>query len=713
MQKQFDKKEFLLCGGTYLYLLTAYLLNASSLGVYFMLASLVLVLFADYWQRGIHTIAIGKIHLFMAVFLFAAILSILPARDKSLSISMCAALVKLFISTSVLYYAYSDRKSVDSLIRVVMATGYSLVVAAVVFYGPTEIIQILTSDNVRIENEMINSNSLGMAAAASIIITVYQLLNQKGHVIGLIFAAFAIVMIAATSSRKALVMLGLGIAILVIHRIMVLDDRKKKMRWLYASLGLLVLACAALAFLPMFRGVRYRMMGLAGGLFGFGVADHSTIVRQQYVDIGIKIFKDAPILGMGIDNPRLVVNELFGKNQYLHNNFVELLAGTGLLGTVAFYSMDVYFALCFRKLYRKKDSELMLCILLAVCLLVMDFGKVSYYYKESYFYLLIIFLKIEQLQIQSGNSSVQLRIPAVNKGLRYVMDADYRFMANSDRGFYHYMDDATYLKRLFRCKLGYDLNLENPRTFNEKLQWLKLYDRKRIYTRMVDKYAVKKYVAETIGEEYIIPTLGVWRNFDDINFDALPDQFVLKCTHDSGGLVICKDKSKFDKKAARKKINRCMKKNYFWRGREWPYRRVRPRIIAEKFIQDSDGTLNDYKLMSFNGRVKCSFVCSERFTEAGLHVTFFDRKWNVMPFERHYPKSQVPIEKPQTYEKMVVLAEKLSKDIPFVRVDFYDVDGKIYFGELTFFPGSGLEEFTPLEWDYRLGYAIQLPAKDE
>lgn len=278
------------------------------------------------------------------------------------------------------------------------------------------------------------------------------------------------------------------------------------------------------------------------------------------------------------------------------------------------------------------------------------------------------------------------------------------------KGLLNWMPDEKYLKLIFKTMVGYELNLSEPKTFNEKLQWLKLNDRKPEYTTMVDKYSAKDYVADIIGSDYIIPTLGMWDSFDEIDFDELPNQFVLKCTHDSGGLVICTDKNKFDYKAARKKITKCLKYNYYYAGREWVYKDVKPRIIAEKYMCDAINIeLNDYKLMCFDGEVKCSFVCSDRFSEGGLRVTFYDKDWNVLPFERHYPKSNVPISKPLNYDKMISFAEKLAQNIPFVRVDFYEIAGKLYFGELTFFPGGGFEEFEPQEKDLELGSWIKLP----
>lgn len=292
---------------------------------------------------------------------------------------------------------------------------------------------------------------------------------------------------------------------------------------------------------------------------------------------------------------------------------------------------------------------------------------------------------------------------------KFITNKNWRIRYLDKLGFYKKMPDDLYLTKMFKVYIGKDLNLSEPKTFNEKLQWLKLHDRKLRYTSMVDKAEVKKYVKKQIGEEYIIPTLGVWDTFEEIDFERLPKQFVMKCTHDSGGLVICRDKETFDKRAAKLKLEKFLKRDYYLTHREWPYKNVKRRIIVEKYIEDSQlGSLRDYKLMCFNGKVKCSFVVTERFTEEGIKVTFFDEEWNVMPFERHYPKSGERISKPEKYDLMVELAEKLSDGIPFVRVDFYEVKGKVYFGEMTFYPGSGFEEFEPYEWDEKLGDWIDL-----
>lgn len=275
----------------------------------------------------------------------------------------------------------------------------------------------------------------------------------------------------------------------------------------------------------------------------------------------------------------------------------------------------------------------------------------------------------------------------------------------------HWVSDEYYLRILYLFSMREFLHLNPPRTFSEKLQWLKIHDHKNLYTKLVDKIAVKEIVAKIIGEEYVIPTLGVWQNFDDIDFEQLPSQFVLKCNHNSGGVLVCKDKRNIDYRKVRTSFKKSLSSNYYWGTREYPYKNVVPQILAEKLIVTNQKELQDYKFMCFNGKVVCSFICSGRFSNDGLKVTFFDREWKKLPFMRKYPACDEVIPCPKNYEKMIELAEKIAKyiDNPFVRIDFYDTGERIYFGEVTFYPGSGMEYFKPKEWDKRLGDLIHLP----
>ena len=277
------------------------------------------------------------------------------------------------------------------------------------------------------------------------------------------------------------------------------------------------------------------------------------------------------------------------------------------------------------------------------------------------------------------------------------------------------MSDEAYVKMLYKDKFGKKLNLDNPQSFNEKLQWLNLHDRNPLYTELVDKYEVRKHIAAQIGEEYLIPLVGgPWNSFDEIDFDTLPDQFVLKCTHDSGGLVICRDKSKLNLSAAKKKINASLKHDYYWSSREWPYKNVLPRIIAEQYMEDENTArgLTDYKFFCFNKKPEMIYVSQGLENHATASISFYDLDGRKMPFWRSDFK---PIDGdftlPGNFEKMVTIAEKLAEMVPspFVRIDLYSIWGKIYFSEVTFLPCGGMLPFQPTEWDKKLGEWINLP----
>lgn len=273
------------------------------------------------------------------------------------------------------------------------------------------------------------------------------------------------------------------------------------------------------------------------------------------------------------------------------------------------------------------------------------------------------------------------------------------------------LKDEQFIKLQWRNSMSYPLDLEHPKTFSEKLQWLKLYNRQPEYTIMVDKIKAKEFVASQIGEEYIIPTLGVWDNPDRIGFDSLPDRFVLKCNHNSGtGMYICKDKTKMDISKVKAGLRKGLNENYYLKNREWPYKDVPRRIFAEAYMEDEYGELRDYKLFCFDGKVRALFIATDRSKgEHAVKFDFFDENFNHLPFTNGHPNADVTPKKPESFEEMKHLAEKLSKGIPHVRIDFYDVNGKIYFGEMTFFHWSGMKPFVPEEWDYRFGEWLSLP----
>ena len=279
------------------------------------------------------------------------------------------------------------------------------------------------------------------------------------------------------------------------------------------------------------------------------------------------------------------------------------------------------------------------------------------------------------------------------------------------RGWFHWIPDKLYIKVMYRSQIKKRLDLDNPKTLDEKLQWLKLYDRQPRYTKMVDKYEAKRIAADILGDEHVIPTLGVWDHFDEINFDDLPDQFVLKCTHDSGGLVICREKASFDFTAAKKKIEKSLKNNYYWAGREWPYKNLKPRIIAEEYKTDTVGSggLTDFKFYCFHGVADGVLVCLDRGT-GDAKFYFFGKDWKLKRYNKRGKEAPegFTIPKPETMDQMFEAAEKLSANIPFVRIDLYQSCGQFYFGELTFYPSSGYDPNRLLEANLYFGSKIHL-----
>lgn len=279
------------------------------------------------------------------------------------------------------------------------------------------------------------------------------------------------------------------------------------------------------------------------------------------------------------------------------------------------------------------------------------------------------------------------------------------------RGLLNCLPDKAYLSIIYRAKLGRRLDWKHPKTYNEKLQWLKVYDRKSIYNIMVDKYEAKHFASERIGHQYVVPVLGgPWKSFDEIDFDSLPEQFVLKTTHDCGGVLICKNKMQLDISAARAFIEKHLDSNYYLNCREWPYKDIEPRIFAEKYLSDLEDDLRDYKFFCFDGVPKLMFIASERQNqEQETKFDFFDMDFNHLPIINGHPNADYTIAKPANFECMKELAAVLSAGVPHVRVDFYESNGQLYLGELTFSHWGGFVPFEPAGWDEIIGSWLVLP----
>lgn len=267
-----------------------------------------------------------------------------------------------------------------------------------------------------------------------------------------------------------------------------------------------------------------------------------------------------------------------------------------------------------------------------------------------------------------------------------------------------------YISKYYRFLVGENIDWNNPKKFNEKINWIKLYDQRPVYTTMVDKVEAKKYVASIIGEQYIVPTLAVYEKVEDINWDELPNKFVIKCNHDSASYTICKDKFQLDKVATIEKLRKALSTDFFWIAREWAYKNVKKRILVEELLEDPNGDLKDYKFFCFNGEVKAMFIATDRQNaNVETKFDFFDANFNHLPMTSHHPNAIPMPQKPTSFELMKQLAATLSKGIPHVRVDFYEVNGKPYFGEFTFYHDGGTSPLCPVEFEYKFGDWFELP----
>ena len=301
----------------------------------------------------------------------------------------------------------------------------------------------------------------------------------------------------------------------------------------------------------------------------------------------------------------------------------------------------------------------------------------------------------------------------IRGSFKYITDRDYRWKLNTKLGLNNRLSDEEFLSRQFEIMMGYPIDFDNVRTFSEKMTWLKLNDHDARYINLVDKKAVKEIAAEKLGDAYVTPLLGVWEKAEDIDFAELPEQFVLKCTHDSHSVQICRDRAVFDEKTAVKKLHKALKRNYYFRFREWPYQAVKPRVIAEELLQNQDGSeVMEYKLMMFEGKVRFVIVCSGR-EQGTLRCDYFDPEFQQLEIQDHYSHSEKKIEKPVCWDQMVEMAEKLAEDFILVRIDFYLVDDIPRFGEYTFYDCAGYVHYEPEDWNLKIGSWVHLPCEDK
>lgn len=464
-------------------------------------------------------------------------------------------------------------------------------------------------------------------------------------------------------------------------------------KWGLKLLAIFIGGCALLYVLAMpdflvrwpavYYRITYRLQ--MSWTYIIGEGSHRVLSikdRTNFLAVGLRAIAERPFTGWGFDCFR----HLSGSNgTYSHNNYIELLVSGGVPALLLFYAPYV---LGLRKSFRSRRRTGAENALLALMVLQipLDIAMVSYFERATLILPAMLFAETDK------NLGVNNLYPAFEK---YGRNPYRVFAALGSRGGMKFLPDKLFLKLCYRGRIGHRLHLNPPVTMTEKLQWMKLYDRDERYVMLSDKLAVRAYVAERIGEEHLVPLLGSYERAEDVDFSALPERFALKCTHDSGGVRVCSDKDSFDQAGAVRFLNAHLQKNYYYTGREWWYRYVPPRVMAEAFIGDGNGRLpDDYKFFCFDGEVKCLVYCTNR-TKAHADYYFLKPDFSLFPVNdvsKAALKKGVTLTPPESLSEMISLAEKLSEDLHQVRVDLYDCAGKVYFGEMTLCDQSGFAD---------------------
>lgn len=633
------------------------------------------------------------------VILWGAVVSFAWAIERGASLSM----VKTLIVNLAFFFVLLQYLMLQGNLRRYCA-AFVVVITAIA--GVAIVLQLpILHEWERVGNKIgVNPNWIGMLAAVAIGFSLLLAAQRKKALwlLPILILAPAVVL---SKSTKGIALAGLLFVVLVL----VLYPKY----WYLKLAGLLVFGGAAFYFLifqenAISNGLFHRYQVIAHyTIMGWGSVD-TVLERSSLSSLAMEAFRARPVTGWGIDCFRFLEG---AQETYSHCNYTELLVSGGLPMLILYYGGQlVALALAARALWRTRSrreerrlERATVGAMFALVLLqaVMDAGMVSYYDRTAAVFPVLLVAATRLLEQRNKDGE---------RAFSYLRHPGKAFVWLAEHGWFRGMDDEAYLKRFYRARMGKKLNLNPPETMNEKIQWLKLHDRNPEHVRLVDKFAVRAFVSETVGSQYLIELLGSWDNANEIDFSKLPQRFVLKCSHNSGGVLVCRDKTRFDVKAAKKSLNRQLKQNYYAQGREWLYRDVPPRVLCEAFIGDADGTLpDDYKFFCFDGVARAVCVCTNR-SEKHADYLFFDRDFNRFPVNEataNLPEDVAP-PKPARFEEMRALAQKLSGGIKHVRVDLYDTKEGIRFGEMTFFDQSGFADDYVGDGDRIMGEFLKL-----
>lgn len=629
------------------------------------------------------------------VFLIISIISIFYANNKVHAYSRTKAMLQVLVFANlVMPHIRASKRSFQTFLYLFLLASLFVIIRAL-FSAPLEVVF-----SRRLGSTFdVNPNTVGHMFSVATIISLYLFLKNRNWSF-LIPFSFFFVFALFSGSRKIFILLGVGCVLLVI-----LNQKSFKRAVIAGLVAIFVVVLTGLMIVtvePLNRIIGSRLVNMFSQLGGANV-DGSTSIRLEMIIRGLQMFKQKPFFGWG----QGAFTDLSGFGTYSHNNYIEMLVAVGLFGTLIYYSLPLSIVIRGIKKFLRFEEKgpFILSTALMAAMLFDQVGRVIFTDEFSHFILALCYAGIILDDPNEGLDTFQF-FKKIFEWIRHPsMIVNHLLRLKISR----VVPDKVFLSIKYRMSFGKKLHLDAPQTYNEKLQWQKIYDRNPRYPKLADKYAVRDFVKAKIGEQYLIPMVGVYNNVTEIDFETLPSSFVLKPTHTSGDVLFCKDKTVFNWEEAKKQMNRWLVNNYYWSNREWVYKSIKPRIICEEIIKTADGNPpEDYKIFCFNGQPKVAFVASDR--GKATKFDFFDIAWNRLSLKQYYPNSGYEISKPKQWNEMLEIAKKLSVGFPQVRVDLYvDSDGQILFGELTFFHFSGFEPFEPASYDELLGSWIELP----
>jgi len=628
-------------------------------------------------------------------FLFLSVISVMYASNTALAISRQKSVIQVLVFGNLVFpYVKSNQNSFHNFLRIYLYACLFLIIRLLV---ETPMVLFLSSRlGLTID---VNPNTVGYILSVGAIISFFLGFDTGKKAYWLIIPVFSVLSFY-TASRKVFILLSIGLILIYL-----LQQKSLQKAGLALGIGLILLILCIFALLliePLRRAFGQRFFMMLSELLGRS-GDESVSIRMGMLKSGLSMFTQKPLFGWGLG----AFTDLGGFDNYAHNNYVELLVAVGLIGTL------VYYSLCFsivvqglKRFFRfEKKGPFLLSTAIMTAMLFDQVARVTYTEEFSNILIAMCYAGIVLDTPDKGLDFFQL-MAKIGEYIRHPS----RFVNHLLKSrLARLLPNALFLSLKYRMSNGKKCNLKEPHTYNEKLQWQKIYDHNPLYPHIVDKYEVRSHVSSSIGESYLVPLVGVYDDPSLISFDALPEKFVIKPTHTSGDVLFCYDKKTFDWEHAHKVMSQWMNSNYYWYDREWPYKEIKPRIIIEHLIQTEDGKPpKDYKIFCFGGEPRMAFVASDRPDDTKFD--FFDISWNRLDVMQHYPNSTYEIPKPKQWDSMLALAKTLSAGLPQVRVDLYvDANEQILFGELTLFHFSGFEPFEPDSYDELLGSWVPLP----